>query len=457
MNMNSFSFFECFKDLKTELLEDEGDVERKLVVDANEEAALDEEEKNEYIAMKQELEEMAEGLEKRAANPAISGRTRGFVEHVRDNAERGENLQPYAVISMKSAEATCTRFSRDSDDLLAIGTSAGIVEIYNAQSGRFSYKLDVGRKGMRKWSITSLSFRSSKFAKVAQNMLVSCDIKGQIHHWHATSEKHLSMSLEPDNEILAVDHHPTGQKFATSGYDCKVRIYDGITRLPIQTFEKGNGVTTAGHSNRVVALKWHPSDIDITLSGGWDKTVQVWDARAGTSVRSLYGMEIYGDALDIKEGNNHVLTGSWRRRDQLQEWDFGSGQLIENLCWPPGNVGVEPCRLYCAVYGTGFSQNLIAAGGSGSNEACLIDANSRDVVGRISTGDKAVHGVAFSRDGTQLAVLTPASVHLFSIAKALSAASNKHHHPAKIDNEVIQYVEEVTNLKSKDTVSHGKL
>lgn len=77
-------------------------------------------------------------------------------------------------------------------------------------------------------------------------------------------------------------------------------------------------MTTAGHSNRVVALKWHPSDIDITLSGGWDKTVQVWDARAGTSVRSLYGMEIYGDALDIKEGNNHVLTGSWRRRDQLQ-------------------------------------------------------------------------------------------------------------------------------------------
>nr|PNR63418.1 hypothetical protein PHYPA_001844 [Physcomitrium patens] len=71
-----------------------------------------------------------------------------------------------------------------------------------------------------------------------------------------------------------------------------------------------------------------------------------------------------------------------------KEWDFGSGQLIENLCWPPGNVGVEPCRLYCAVYGTGFSQNLIAAGGSGSNEACLIDANSRDVVGRISTGDK---------------------------------------------------------------------
>jgi hypothetical protein len=36
-----------------------------------------------------------------------------------------------------------------------------------------------------------------------------------------------------------------------------------------------NGVTTAGHTNRVFAVKWHPSDINITLSGGWDNTIQV--------------------------------------------------------------------------------------------------------------------------------------------------------------------------------------
>jgi hypothetical protein len=49
------------------------------------------------------------------------------------------------------------------------------------------------------------------------------DIAGQIHHWHATSENHLALSSEPGNEIFAVDHHPTGQKFATSGHDCKVQ------------------------------------------------------------------------------------------------------------------------------------------------------------------------------------------------------------------------------------------
>ena len=49
------------------------------------------------------------------------------------------------------------------------------------------------------------------------------DVAGQIHHWHATSEKHLELSSEPNNEIFAVDHHPTGQKFATAGYDFKVQ------------------------------------------------------------------------------------------------------------------------------------------------------------------------------------------------------------------------------------------
>lgn len=45
---------------------------------------------------------------------------------------------------------------------------------------------------------------------------------------------------------------------------------------------------------------------------------KVWDARVGCSVRSIYGTLICGDALAIDAGSNRVLTGSWRRSDQLQ-------------------------------------------------------------------------------------------------------------------------------------------
>lgn len=52
------------------------------------------------------------------------------------------------------------------------------------------------------------------------------DISGRVHYWHATSEKHMGTFLENDNEINAVDHHPGGLKFATSGSDFKVQVRD---------------------------------------------------------------------------------------------------------------------------------------------------------------------------------------------------------------------------------------
>lgn len=48
------------------------------------------------------------------------------------------------------------------------------MQIYNTKNGRFSYKLDVGRKGMHKYTCTSMSFRPSRFAKVTENVLVAC-------------------------------------------------------------------------------------------------------------------------------------------------------------------------------------------------------------------------------------------------------------------------------------------
>lgn len=56
-------------------------------------------------------------------------------------------------------------------------------------------------------------------------LLIVEDVQGQIHHWHATSDKHLGVIKEEDNEIYAVDFHASGEKFATSGADSKVSVW----------------------------------------------------------------------------------------------------------------------------------------------------------------------------------------------------------------------------------------
>ena len=40
------------------------------------------------------------------------------------------------------------------------------------------------------------------------------------------------------------------------------------------------------HSNRVFAIKCHPTDPNLVYSSGWDSTVQFWDLRSEKPVRA---------------------------------------------------------------------------------------------------------------------------------------------------------------------------
>ena len=39
--------------------------------------------------------------------------------------------------------------------------------------------------------------------------------------------------------------------------------------------------------NRVFALRYHPTDPHLLVSGGWDDTVQFWDIRLHESIRYM--------------------------------------------------------------------------------------------------------------------------------------------------------------------------
>ncbi len=75
---------------------------------------------------------------------------------------------------------------------------------------------------------------------------------------------------------------------------------------------------SAGHSNRIFALKFHPTNSNILVSGGWDSTVQIWDLAKRISIKSIYSPHICGDAIDIDFSGEKLLTGSYRRDDAIQ-------------------------------------------------------------------------------------------------------------------------------------------
>lgn len=91
MESDLYSFFECNKDLKEDMLDDNTGM--KVETDVNEEAVLDLEEEGEYIAMKRNLEGTAQRMDKRVYDSS-------HVQHFHDDEKQGEYLQPFLVIPM---------------------------------------------------------------------------------------------------------------------------------------------------------------------------------------------------------------------------------------------------------------------------------------------------------------------------------------------------------------------
>ena len=50
-----------------------------------------------------------------------------------------------------------------------------------------------------------------------------------------------------------------------------------------------NGEHVSGHSNRIQCIKFHPKDVNLVFSSGWDNTVVVSDLRISNPIKSGLG------------------------------------------------------------------------------------------------------------------------------------------------------------------------
>ena len=58
----------------------------------------------------------------------------------------------------------------------------------------------------------------------------------------------------------------------------------------------------------------------------------------GCAVRSIYGPHLGGDGLAFTPDGKHLLTASWRTKNQLQLWDWARGALVLSMPWGESNA-----------------------------------------------------------------------------------------------------------------------
>jgi len=280
------------------------------------------------------------------------------------------------------ADATdcfCVRFSPD-DQYLAASFSNGAVHVFDAATGKQEFVLNApseAEEGKLSAPLptTQLRWRPHSAQSKTKSVLISvnAEFDGQVLHWHIKSGKCLHTITERGNQLFCIDYFNDGSQFATAGRDRIVRVYDEATKRMTQELSSGDLKESAGHSNRVFSLKYHPTDPNILISGGWDNTVQMWDVRRGHSIKSLWNCYICGDSVDLSNDGTRILTGSWRPEDALQIWDMGTGKVIETVDWR-ASTG-QTSMLFGAQFSKDPASSMILAGGSQDNEAKLFDCS----------------------------------------------------------------------------------
>uniref|UniRef100_A0A0L8GIA9 Uncharacterized protein n=2 Tax=Octopus bimaculoides TaxID=37653 RepID=A0A0L8GIA9_OCTBM len=210
------------------------------------------------------------------------------------------------------------------------------------------------------------------------------DASGMVKLWHYPTATCLA-TISEKRQTLSIEVNPDRTKLLTTGSDALIHVYDLETRQLINTCGTSDSQQLMdGHKFRVFAAQYHPATQNTFISGGWDNTVQYWDDRNPHSFRHFTGPHICGDSLDIDASTNQILTGSWRRTDILQIWDFLTGAKIHDV---PQNMD-DTSSLYCAQW---LGEDSIVSGGSSKNMAQVHNRTTLNVIGKLTNLPKAVY------------------------------------------------------------------
>ncbi|KAL2943929.1 WD repeat-containing protein 25, partial [Bienertia sinuspersici] len=177
------------------------------------------------------------------------------------------------------------------------------------------------------------------------HLLASAGMDNCVNIWNVWSEQQKKVRVFSNHNAAVKDVRwsPQGQFILSCGYDCSSRLID---------IEKGSETQTFTENQAVTAIKFHPCNPNLFLSGGSKGLLKLWDIRAGKVVHEY--VRRLGSILDVEFMTNgkQFISSSDVSQSNLSEnslivWDVSREVPLSNQVAPMLLVYVEAYTCPC--------------------------------------------------------------------------------------------------------------
>ncbi|XP_018582817.2 WD repeat-containing protein 5-like isoform X1 [Scleropages formosus] len=293
------------------------------------------------------------------------------------------DLYVHSVLDCECDAIVC-QFSPDGS-LLAVGLNNGTIKVFSVDTGSVVQALRDSESILSSLPVTALRFFVSS---LSHTLLLATYASGTVKCWYVWGGELLWEIRElkwtggweegqSQRQTFSLSVSSSGEKALTGGSDAAIHLYDLHTHQRLLTCSASSAKTVMdGHRFRVFAVTFHPEKEKEFISGGWDNTIQFWDTRQQHAVRMLSGPHICGDALEIDPAASQILSGSWRKDNTLEVWEYGSGRKV---CEVPNDPHGQS-RIYTCHW---LGHDHILAAGSQSNMLRIVNRHTLLSVSRL--------------------------------------------------------------------------
>jgi hypothetical protein len=127
--------------------------------------------------------------------------------------------------------------------------------------------------------------------------------------------------------VSSVTFSPDGTRIVSGSWDETAKVWDARTGTP--------PLELKGHTGGVSSVAFGPDGTRI-VSGSWDQTAKVWDARSGTPLLELKGHTGGVNSVAFSPDGMRIVTGSVDKTAKV--WDARSGTPLLELKGHTGQV-----------------------------------------------------------------------------------------------------------------------